>query len=130
MSNGWTLERRARQAQAIRRWKPWERSSGPQSEAGKAKSESPELPLGDGILRFEDPEEKDQTDQTDQTDRTDQTDAPAKGTGPSKEAIKAKFNELLFEELAAHVLPAKDLWLAYLSDVLRQVSVAALKLAE
>ena len=36
MANGWTLERRARQAERIRNWRPWERSSGPKSEAGKA----------------------------------------------------------------------------------------------
>ena len=37
MANGWTPERRARQAELIRNWKPWEQSSGPKSEAGKAK---------------------------------------------------------------------------------------------
>ena len=37
MANGWTLERRARQSQLIRRWKPWERSSGPTTPEGKAK---------------------------------------------------------------------------------------------
>lgn len=36
MSHGWTPERRARQAQAIRRWRPWEQSTGPVSEQGKA----------------------------------------------------------------------------------------------
>ncbi len=35
MANGWTPERRARQAELIRAWKPWERSTGPRSEAGK-----------------------------------------------------------------------------------------------
>jgi len=34
--NGWTLERRQRQAALIRSWKPYERSTGPKSEAGKA----------------------------------------------------------------------------------------------
>ena len=38
MTNGWTPERRARQAEAIRRWKPWERSTGPKTEEGKARS--------------------------------------------------------------------------------------------
>lgn len=33
---GWTPERRARQAELIRRWKPWERSSGPRTKGGKA----------------------------------------------------------------------------------------------
>ncbi|GAA4403134.1 hypothetical protein GCM10023089_07080 [Quisquiliibacterium transsilvanicum] len=36
--NGWTPERRARQAAAIRRRKPWEQSTGPRSEAGKVRS--------------------------------------------------------------------------------------------
>lgn len=35
MSNGWTPERRARQAQLIKTWKPWERSTGPKTEEGK-----------------------------------------------------------------------------------------------
>lgn len=35
--NGWTLERRARQAVAIRSWRPWELSTGPRSVAGKAR---------------------------------------------------------------------------------------------
>lgn len=36
MSTGWTAERRQRQAELIRTWRPWERSTGPRSEAGKA----------------------------------------------------------------------------------------------
>ena len=36
MANGWTLERRTRQAERIREWRPWARSSGPKTEAGKA----------------------------------------------------------------------------------------------
>jgi len=35
MVNGWTLERRQRQAEQIRRWKPWEQSTGPRSLEGK-----------------------------------------------------------------------------------------------
>ena len=35
MANGWTPERRARQAEMIRQWQPWEKSSGPKTEAGK-----------------------------------------------------------------------------------------------
>lgn len=35
MANGWTPERRAKQAEAIRRWKPWERSTGPKTDEGK-----------------------------------------------------------------------------------------------
>ena len=38
MANGWTLERRQRQAELIRRWKPWEKSTGPKSPEGKARS--------------------------------------------------------------------------------------------
>ena len=36
MANGWTPERRARQAELIRTWKPWQQSTGPRSEQGKA----------------------------------------------------------------------------------------------
>ena len=39
MANGWTPERRARQAEAIRRWKPWEQSTGPRTAEGKARSQ-------------------------------------------------------------------------------------------
>ena len=35
MVNGWTPERRARQAQLIRLWKPWKQSTGPKSVEGK-----------------------------------------------------------------------------------------------
>jgi hypothetical protein len=35
--NGWTQERRERQAEAIRRWRPWERSTGPTTPEGKAR---------------------------------------------------------------------------------------------
>lgn len=35
MANGWTPERRARQAEAIKRWKPWEKSTGPRTDEGK-----------------------------------------------------------------------------------------------
>ena len=35
MVNGWSLERRARQAELIRQWEPWARSSGPRSLEGK-----------------------------------------------------------------------------------------------
>lgn len=36
MANGWTPERRARQAELIRQWRPWEQSTGPRSAEGKA----------------------------------------------------------------------------------------------
>ena len=37
MANGWTPERRARQAALIRTWRPWEQSTGPRSPEGKAR---------------------------------------------------------------------------------------------
>ena len=37
ISNGWTLERRQRQAELIRRWKPWNQSTGPSTPEGKAR---------------------------------------------------------------------------------------------
>ncbi len=36
--SAWTLERRARQSEIIRRTTPWEQSTGPRSEEGKAAS--------------------------------------------------------------------------------------------
>jgi hypothetical protein len=38
MSNGWTPERRQRQSEMIKQWKPWERSTGPKTKAGKLKT--------------------------------------------------------------------------------------------
>jgi len=35
MANGWTPERRARQAELIQQWRPWEQSTGPKSAEGK-----------------------------------------------------------------------------------------------
>jgi hypothetical protein len=35
MKSQWTLERRAQQAAAIHRWKPWEQSTGPRTAEGK-----------------------------------------------------------------------------------------------
>src|SRR5688572_15434882 len=37
MARGWTSERRARQAELIHRWRPWERSTGPKTPAGRTK---------------------------------------------------------------------------------------------
>ena len=37
MTNGWTPERRARQAELIKTWKPWKQSTGPLSSEGRAK---------------------------------------------------------------------------------------------
>lgn len=36
--SGWSPERRARHAAAIQRWKPWEKSTGPRTAAGKARA--------------------------------------------------------------------------------------------
>jgi len=38
MSNGWSLERRAKQAEAIRHWQPWTQSTGPRTRKGKARA--------------------------------------------------------------------------------------------
>ena len=38
MANGWTPERRARQAELIRTWKPWEQATGPRTDEGKART--------------------------------------------------------------------------------------------
>lgn len=38
MANGWTLERRARQAELIRTWRPWVNSTGPRTDEGKART--------------------------------------------------------------------------------------------
>ena len=37
MASGWTLNRRARQSLLIRRWRPWEKSTGPNTPEGKRK---------------------------------------------------------------------------------------------
>lgn len=38
MNNGWTLERRRRQAKKIREWKPWAKSTGPKTLVGQLTS--------------------------------------------------------------------------------------------
>lgn len=38
MSGRWTPEARARQAELIRTWKPWTKSTGPRTAEGKAKA--------------------------------------------------------------------------------------------
>ena len=38
MANGWTPERKARHAEAIRQWRPWEHSTGPRTIKGKAQA--------------------------------------------------------------------------------------------
>ena len=53
MANGWTQERRERQAEAIRRWKPWETSTGPKTPAGKARAAQNAYKGGERkLLRF------------------------------------------------------------------------------
>jgi hypothetical protein len=36
--SGWSPERRRKQAEAIKRWRPWAQSTGPKTPAGKARS--------------------------------------------------------------------------------------------
>jgi hypothetical protein len=38
MTTPWTEDRKARQAELIRTWRPWERSTGPRTVDGKAKA--------------------------------------------------------------------------------------------
>ena len=38
MANGWTPERRARQAALIQQWQPWKKSTGPTSAEGKVRA--------------------------------------------------------------------------------------------
>jgi len=38
MTNGWTPERKRRQAELIKKWRPWEKSTGPKTAAGKRAS--------------------------------------------------------------------------------------------
>ena len=37
MANGWTSERRAKQAEMIKTWKPWQQATGPVSPEGRAR---------------------------------------------------------------------------------------------
>ena len=43
----WTAEQRLRQSEAIRRWRPWERSTGAKTEQGKAISSKNATKTGD-----------------------------------------------------------------------------------
>ena len=36
--NGWTPERRKRQAESIKNWRPWDKATGPKTPEGKAAS--------------------------------------------------------------------------------------------
>jgi len=38
MASSWTPERKARQAELIRTWKPWQQATGPRTADGKAKA--------------------------------------------------------------------------------------------
>jgi hypothetical protein len=38
MATPWTADRKAKQAVLIRTWRPWERSTGPRTAAGRAKA--------------------------------------------------------------------------------------------
>ncbi len=38
MASSWTTERRLRQAELIRTWKPWQQATGPRTPDGKAKA--------------------------------------------------------------------------------------------
>lgn len=45
-SADWTPERRKNQSEAIRKWKPWQQSTGPKSRAGKHRSAMRSLKTG------------------------------------------------------------------------------------
>jgi len=51
MARKWTLEQRARQAEMIRQWKPWESSTGPKTAEGKARSSSNAFKGGTRLLQ-------------------------------------------------------------------------------
>ena len=46
MANGWTPERRKKQSELIKSWKPWEKSTGARSSEGKNKSKMNALKHG------------------------------------------------------------------------------------
>ena len=50
MANGWTTERRKRQAELIRRWQPWKHSTGAITPQGKAVSSQNAYKHGMGKL--------------------------------------------------------------------------------
>jgi hypothetical protein len=52
MNNGWTAERRARQRAMIQQWRPWEKSTGPRTDKGKAKAAGNSLKHGGRSLEW------------------------------------------------------------------------------
>ncbi len=46
LSADWTQERKLKQSEAIRKWKPWENSTGPKSKSGKRRSANRSLKTG------------------------------------------------------------------------------------
>ena len=48
-SRKWTLEQRLRQSKAIRRWRPWESSTGAKTTHGKAISSKNATKTGDSV---------------------------------------------------------------------------------
>ncbi|MCP3713834.1 hypothetical protein [Paraburkholderia sp. CNPSo 3281] len=52
MGRRWTPEQRAKQAKAIRRWRRWESSTGPRTEAGNAVSASNAITHGTTSARW------------------------------------------------------------------------------
>ncbi|QKM62944.1 hypothetical protein DCO16_07670 [Polynucleobacter antarcticus] len=47
--NGWTEERRARQRELIKRWRPWELSTGARTPKGKARSSKNAVKTGASV---------------------------------------------------------------------------------
>ena len=50
MVRQWTEEERRKQAEAVKRWKPWEKSTGPKSRAGKDRAKMNALKHGNYAL--------------------------------------------------------------------------------
>jgi hypothetical protein len=53
VSKGWTEERRKKQAESIRKHKPWEHATGPKTKKGKARSRYNALVTGQYAARPE-----------------------------------------------------------------------------
>ena len=50
MANGWTMERRQRQAELIKQWQPWQHSTGAKTPDGKTVSSQNAYKHGMGKL--------------------------------------------------------------------------------